>query len=119
MQMKPGEIVRNYQEAKNKADQVQILAELNACEKEEIITILKEAGISPKELPRNRKKTEAGKEKEATEQVAAVEDKKEDKPAMPDIVQEALCKQMAIEQEAIDHHSRRLKELDAFLKQSR
>ena len=57
------EIVRNYREAKNKREQVKILADLNCMSREEIIQILKDGGIKQQELPRNRgektqKKTE-------------------------------------------------------------
>ncbi len=57
------EIVRNYREAKNKREQVKILADLNYMSREEIIQILKAGGIKQQELPRNRgektqKKTE-------------------------------------------------------------
>lgn len=57
------EIVRNYREAKNKREQVKILADLNCMSREEIIQILKAGGIKQQELPRNRgektqKKTE-------------------------------------------------------------
>lgn len=45
MQMKNDEIVMRYRQAKNKGDQVQILAELNNCPVERIIGILTSAGI--------------------------------------------------------------------------
>lgn len=53
--MTESEIVRNYREAKNKREQVTILADLNGCEKEEIIEILLRNGVDQKELPRKRK----------------------------------------------------------------
>lgn len=42
------EIKSRYHEAKNKAEQIQILADMNLCEKWEIIKALVEAGVSPK-----------------------------------------------------------------------
>lgn len=55
MNMTENEIVRNYREAKNKREQVTILADLNRCEKEEIVDILLKNGVDQKELPRKRK----------------------------------------------------------------
>ena len=54
MQMTNGEIVASYRQAKNKKEQVKILAELNACKIEEITKILVEGGVAPNQLPRNR-----------------------------------------------------------------
>ena len=45
MQMNNSEIVMRYNQAKNKGEQVKILAELNACPAERIIGILVSAGI--------------------------------------------------------------------------
>lgn len=58
MQMTESEIVRDYREAKNKREQVTILADRNVCEKEEIIGILLKNGVDPRELPRKRKPKE-------------------------------------------------------------
>ena len=55
MQMTESGIVRNYREAKNKREQITILADLNRCEKEEIVEILLKNGVDQKELPRKRK----------------------------------------------------------------
>lgn len=120
MQMSNADIVKMYREAKDKKAQVEILADLNACEKDKIISILKEGGVPSVELPRNRKKTESGEKSEkpvtihkmieAKELVAAGEN------VLPDIVKEVICRQMEKEQDAIDYHSGRLKELNEFLR---
>ena len=44
MEFDKGEICRNYQHAKDKIEQVQILAELNAVERKTVIDILTAAG---------------------------------------------------------------------------
>ncbi|SCY04113.1 hypothetical protein [Butyrivibrio sp. INlla14] len=44
MEMKPSEILQSYENAQYKTKQIGILAELNACSKEEITEILKEMG---------------------------------------------------------------------------
>lgn len=130
MQMNNADIVKSYREAKDKKKQVSILAELNACEKEKIISILKEGGISDRELPRNRKKTESDGKSEKpmaiqkAQPTEKAEPKKEESPAavteeLPEIVKEVICRQMEQEQEAIDYHSGRLKELNEFLRGKR
>ena len=44
MQMTNDEIVRRYEKAENRRKMIRILAELNACPKEDIRKILREAG---------------------------------------------------------------------------
>lgn len=56
LQMTPEEIVRSYREAKDKAAQVGILADLNLCPKEMICKILVEGGVDHRQLPRPRRK---------------------------------------------------------------
>ena len=48
MTMTKDEIVRDYKAAKTPAKQITVLADLNACSKQEIVEILREAGC---ELP--------------------------------------------------------------------
>lgn len=56
LSMTVDEIVCSYRQAKDKAKQIIILSELNApCTKEDIIEVLKEAGIDGRQLPRTRK----------------------------------------------------------------
>lgn len=117
MQMTPKEIVRNYREAKNKKMQIGILAELNLCSKQDILDILKQEGLPHRELPRTRKESSVSSKtkkepvkKEITE--AAVERKREE---IPEAVKEAITKQMIEEQEAIDKHTAKLKELNEYL----
>lgn len=120
MQMTEGEIVRSYKEAKNKSQQVGILAELNCCSKEKIIEILKQEGTPSRELPRQRKKKDlvdtsivVTKKNLEIKKMAVVEEK--NKKQLPEAVKEAISKQMIEEQEAIDRHSQRLKELNDYL----
>lgn len=76
MQMTENEIVRNYREAKNKREQVTILADLNSCSKDELIAILLKNGVDSRELPRKRKpKKNPEQEKKtqsATDTVASI-----------------------------------------------
>lgn len=53
--MTNAEIAKNFREAKNKAKQITILADLNLCTEESIIDILKKEGIDGRCLPRKRK----------------------------------------------------------------
>lgn len=55
MQMTESEIVKDYREAKNKSEQINILADLNCCSKVEIKEILLNNGVSSQELQRKRK----------------------------------------------------------------
>lgn len=121
MQMSENEIVREYSTAKNKGHQVEILAELNLCSKQKIIDILKANGVSQAELPRQRKRkeptaTEQGTKEPEIENTAESEPVAAGREELPEIVKEVICKQMEREQDGIDYHSARLKELGAFLR---
>lgn len=67
MQMTNEEIVMRYRQAKVKGDQVQILAELNACPVERIIGILVSAGIDNRNFTRLRNKLGLQEEHEIRE----------------------------------------------------
>lgn len=55
MDMKPDEIIVRYRQAKHKAEQIKILADLNACGVDDIIRVLvNEGGYSPKSLNKVR-----------------------------------------------------------------
>lgn len=62
MQMTESEIVRNYREAKNKREQITILADLNRCEKEEIVEILLKNGESERTSKKEKAKEETRRE---------------------------------------------------------
>lgn len=52
MEMTNGEIVTSYKQAKHKAAQIGILAELNRCSNKKIVEILVDGGIKPSGLNR-------------------------------------------------------------------
>lgn len=54
MTMDPGEIKLSFQQAKNKKNQMQVLAELNTCSRKEIKEILIEQGVNEDEIPKFR-----------------------------------------------------------------
>lgn len=143
MQMSNEEIVKSYKEAKNKAKQLGILAELNACDKQKIKEILTGSGMDYRRLPR-------GEKKKATVQTAEVKPVKESKPVkenkaavkekpvntqcgnaepvkkeepespkiyVPEIVKQAVTEKMIQVQESMDKNVADLSELSAFLKQ--
>ena len=58
MQMTKSEIVRSYREAASKRNQIGILADLNACPREDIEKILKEAGVLGSSKKKAAKKEE-------------------------------------------------------------
>ena len=73
MYMKPGDICREYTQAKFKKQQIEILADQNSCTKEEIMKILVENGI---ELPTETKKKPSAKAKEEkAEEITQKEEK--------------------------------------------
>ena len=72
MEMSNEEIVRRYRQAKNKRSQVNILAQLNCCSKDEIIEVLKQEGITDKQLPR-AERSDKGKKKSGEPAVEAKE----------------------------------------------
>ncbi len=109
MQMSEAEIVRSYINATNRSSQIDILAQLNACERDKIVYILENAGIAVPKSGRKKEQVAAVKKesvkaepvKEGT--MAAGQDKKGQTAAgLPDIVKQAICKEMCNIQEKID-----------------
>ncbi len=128
MQMTNGEIVASYRQAKNKKEQVKILAELNACNVEEITKILVEGGVAPNQLPRNRE-NKAPEKSQPTYTAPVVEVTADTAPppmhkeSPSDIILQALqCyradieKRMAIEEEEhtarMSSYMKRLEQID-------
>ena len=64
MQMTEAEIVKSYQRAEKKREQIKILAELNACQKQDIRDILEKHG---EEVPKTGNRYTAAKKPEVTE----------------------------------------------------
>lgn len=140
MQMSNEEIVRSYREAKDKAKQLGILSELNACDKQKIKDILAEGGIDHRQLPRSRKekaaderpgKAKTTKARTAKEKQAAVQEKpvntqcggdntterpEDPKIYIPEIVKQAVTEKMIQVQESMDQNAADLSDLNAFLK---
>lgn len=92
MQMKNDEIIMRYRQARNKGDQVQILAELNDCPVERIIGILTSAGIDSRNFNRLRAKLKKQdpKKEQAHNFTANISQEKKQK-----IFDECLAKQRA------------------------
>ena len=79
MQLTDGEILASYRQAKHKAAQIKVLAELNCCEREDIIAILRAGGETK---PRGRAGQKSKSEEEAWERkTSAPEDAFCDAPA--------------------------------------
>lgn len=134
--MSDKEIVREYNEAKNKSEQITILADLNLMQESDIKDILAKNGIK---VPgkRGRKKMEkVAEEKAPVKKVtkttvddvpktnvtkAAVERPKMEPvkitvlPVMPTTVQDILTKRMIVCQTSIDKYTKELKEIHEFL----
>ena len=137
MQMSNEEIVRNYREAKDKAKQLKILAELNACDEQKIKDILTEGGVDYRSFPRNKKekktaapeadnkpakaKRTADAEKPVNTQCGGDKPVKREEPEeqkifIPEIVKQAVTEKMIQVQESMDRNAADLSELNAFLK---
>ena len=109
MNMTRAEILKSYKEAKDKKNQIAILADMNICSKQEIRDELIKAGVPGEELPKFRdKKTEPVKVKVIHPQ---------DKPIMPKVVREVCTAKMVEIQERIDADQSELKEIKDFMDQ--
>lgn len=58
MEMTNADILRSWEEARDKKNQVKVLADLNCTTQEHIVLILKEAGVDGRLLPHKRKPAE-------------------------------------------------------------
>lgn len=93
MYMTPGEICKEYDEARSKKGKIAILADLNSCEKEDIMKILITNGY---QLPTAKPRRDTAKPKEEeVEEITPKEEKAENraqaKPqGIPSAVEEAL-----------------------------
>ena len=115
MKMKESEICREYKEAKDKRAQIRILAELNLCEKNEILNILLKNGY---ELPPERKKTEQKEEKAVCigpREEKAQEEAPEKPQNMPEAVMSTLYARMDELDEAIKKLEKEYREIAAFV----
>ncbi len=134
--MSDKEIVREYNEAKNKNEQITILADLNLMQESDIRDILAKNGIKVSGK-RGRKKMEKAAvddvpvkkvTKAAVDDIpktnvakAAVERPKMEPvkitvlPKMPNTVQDLLTKRMIVCQTSIDKYTKELKEINEFL----
>lgn len=74
MQMIDSEIVRSYKEAKDKAKQITILADLNTCTEEQIKMVLKAAGIDGRSWAGRQNGTKNRRPKKETAPVPAAMD---------------------------------------------
>ena len=82
MVMDAGQIVREYRAAKHKRREISVLAQLNCCRESEILRVLEEGGVPPKEMPRKRRKPELEAAAAVPETAAAAPETAE---AMPDV----------------------------------
>jgi hypothetical protein len=72
MEMTNAEILKSYNEAKNKTSQVGVLAELNCCSKKKIIEILVKGGIDPAVFEKAADKPKVKKNKENPDEEAII-----------------------------------------------
>lgn len=78
MQMTDIEIVSRYRRAENKKEQLSILAQLNACDEDDIKKILLQGGLTEEDLPKKRGRKPGNKEtKKMPEEKVVVDETKE------------------------------------------
>lgn len=125
MNMTENEIIRQYKEAKDKREQIKILADMNLCEREEIEKILKDNGQRlPAQAPKKKPQNEPSKE---TEDIPAPAMEPPEKPYaagtkaggfhVPDKVKELVDAKMVRLQEAIDIYREKIKEYETDLEE--
>lgn len=143
MYMKDNEIVREYREAKDKKEQVKILADMNGSTYDEIVGVLKKKGIDVSEVERKPKAKKCTKEEpkqseETTKYTKYEGEKKETQSegpgtvakeqtsnmaaGLPVIVKDTITQRMIAETEKMEECARQMKvceqnikELNAFL----
>lgn len=89
MQLTDAEIRESYRTAKNKRQQVRILAELNDCEVDVITAILNEDGEKAQKMPEKEPKTIKNRQK------LVIPEKKDKLPEVPTVVK--LCIQKRVQ----------------------
>lgn len=120
MYMTNSEIVRNYNSAKSKRTQIQILADLNMCSAAKIKEILISEGI---ELPSRKREVAPVQQKKTSKKVTEPKKEpevvKEKKNELPPVILQAIFDKMdAIEKviahnkEIIEKHEEIIKELE-------
>lgn len=114
MKMTESEICREYREAKDKRAQIRILADLNVCEKNQIMKVLLSNGYA---LPPERKRTD---QREDEGYIVPGEEKAKDEPpggpqSMPESVMIALYARMDELDAAIAVLEKEYKEIAAFV----
>ena len=107
MQMTNEEIVRSYNEAKHKGQQIGILADLNVCPKEVIIDILVEGGVDKRAFARYKG---ANNIKRIKKEVRAHEKKKQadDEAAIVKEAVMALWDKLNVEYKELEEEWRRI-----------
>ena len=109
MNMTPQEIAKEYREAKDKGNQIKILADENLTDRKEIIKILREQGEITDKVPRSK-----GLRAKAEPGAAIANKKKEESGAavgMPVSVQAALERELVIMQRDIDEQREKVEKL--------
>lgn len=132
MYMKDNEIVREYREAKDKKEQVKILADMNQSTYDEIVEVLRKKGIDVTGVERKKKGKQGTKESTQKKAVPVEEQKPAlaaeqtpDNPlaaGLPEIVKDTITMRMMAETEKMEEYQRQIKEceqniqeLNAFL----
>ena len=110
MNMTPQEIAKEYREAKDKVNQITILADENVTDRETIIKILQDQGEVADKVPKAR-----GRKRAKAEPGAAIANKKKEESGaavgMPVSVQAALERELVIMQRDIDEQREKVEKI--------
>lgn len=113
MQMTEIEIVGSFKRSENRKEQIEILAQLNACDKEEIEGILEKYNI---DVSKYKKKKRKKKEEVAEAEVVKEEEPKEEMElpvgVIPKVVKTVCENRIARLTEEIEKHFENIKEME-------
>lgn len=113
MIMTDAEILRDFNGAKKKSEQVQVLADLNCVSKEEMMSKLRELGVDEKDL-KSRQSRKKKVDKERAEEATPA--KVESAPVhIPQTIKEVLTKALIDKQEQIDKLQAEMVDISIYL----
>ena len=124
MIMTDKEILRDFNGAKKKSEQVQVLADLNCVSKDEMLDKLRELGVDEKDLKSRqsrKKKVDKTLLEAAATEIKQEAEKAESAPVhkMPQTVREILTRALIAKQEQIDRLQAEMVDINIYLQSAK
>lgn len=124
MIMTDKEILRDFNGAKKKSEQVQVLADLNCVSKDEMLDKLRELGVDEKDLKSRqsrKKKVDKTLLEAAATEIKQETEKAESAPVhkMPQTVREILTRALIAKQEQIDRLQAEMVDINIYLQSAK